>query len=186
MKIKIIGGFNMKKKLIMGCMIVLMALSLIACKTTVKETVSKGPEGALGDIIDKIYEEKNTDLALATTDIDLSDGEALKYYTGISDNSKIKEAAVSEAMISSQAYSMVLVRVKDSKDTKGIADEMLEGVNPNKWICVTADDLKIAGAGDTVLLIMTSTAFADTVTADEIVKAFETVCGGKTDFILTK
>jgi len=176
----------MKKKIMMSCIAVLMAFSLIACGTGTKETVSKGPEGALSDIIDKIYEEKSTELALATTDVDISDTEALQYYTGLSDNSKIKEASVSEVMISALAYSMALVRVNDSKDTKAVAEEMLNGINPNKWICVFADDVKAVGAGDTILLIMTSTSYADTVTADNIVKAFETVCGGKTDFTLNK
>lgn len=174
------------KKIIMSCMAVLMAFSLVACGTAAKETVSKGPEGALSDIIDKIYEVKDTGLGLVTTDLDLTDAEGVKYNTGISDVSKIKEAAISEAMISAQAYSLILVRVNDSKDTKAVAEEMLNGVNPNKWICVSADDIQAGGAGDTIALVMTSSAFADTVTADDLVKAYESVCGGKLDFTLQK
>ena len=174
------------KKIVISCMVVLMAFSLIACGTTSKETVSKGPEGTLSGVIDKIYEQKNTDLALMTTDIDISDPDAVKNYTGISDISKIKEATVSEAMISSQAYSLVLVRVNDNKDTKAVAEEMLNGVNQSKWICVTADDLKVAGSGDTIMLIMLSTALADTATADDMVKAYEVVCGGNLEFTLDK
>lgn len=174
----------MKKKLFMSLMVVVMVFSLVGCNKASKETVSKGPEGTLSDIIDEIYAEKNTELALMTTEVDTSNAEEVTYYTGAKDTSKIKEAAVSEPMISAQAYSMVLVRVNDSKDTKAVAEEMQKGINPNKWICVTADDVKVAGAGDTILLIMTSSAFADVVTAEDIVKAYETVCGGKVDFTL--
>lgn len=176
----------MKKQIMLSCMVILMAFSLIACGAASKETVSKGQEGALSDIIDKIYEEKSAELALATTDIDVTDTDSLKYYTGLSDNSKIKEATASEAMISAQAYSMVLVRVNDAKDTKAVAEEMLNNIDPRKWICVMADDVKAAGSGDTILLIMTSSTYADTVTADEIVNAFQTVCGGSLDFTLNK
>ncbi len=174
------------RKFMMSCMAVFMVLSLVACGTTAKETASKGPEGALSDIIDKIYETKDTGLALMTTDIDLTNADDVKYNTGISDLSKIKEATISEAMISAQAYSLILVRVNDSKDTKAVAEEMLKGVNPNKWICVSADDVKAAGAGDTIMLIMTSSAYADAVTADDLVKAYETICGGRLDFTLQK
>ncbi|MFV0343866.1 MAG: hypothetical protein ACK5JH_13420 [Anaerocolumna sp.] len=177
----------MKKSIIMSCMVVLMAFSLMACGTAAKEeNVSKGPEGTLSEIIDKIYTEKALELPLATTDIDITDGELLKSYTGISDGSKVKEASVSESMISAQAYSMVLVRVNDTKDTKTVAEEMLAGINPSKWICVTADDIKVAGAGDTILLIMTATSYADMVTAADIVDAYQTVCDGTLDFTLDK
>ena len=82
-------------------------------------------------------------------------------------------------MIGSQAYSMVLVRVADEKDSESVANEMKEGINPAKWICVQADDLKVAVYRDVVMLIMVSSQLADTVTAQEIVDAYKTVCGGE-------
>ena len=116
----------------------------------------------------------------------LPDADTLKYNTGLSDASLVKEAAVSEALISSQAYSLALVRVKDSKDAKTVAQEMLDGINQSKWICVSADDLKVAGCGDVVLLVMVASSMSDTVTAEQIVDAFKTVGAGKLDFTLEK
>jgi hypothetical protein len=178
---------NKMLKRIMSILIMgIMVIGMTACGKAAEKEVSKGPEGELSAIIDQIYEKKNTDLMLETTKLDLTDTEILKYNTGLSDASLVKEAAISEALISSQAYSLILVRVKDSKDAKTVAQEMLDGVNQSKWICVTADDLKVAGCGDVVLLVMVASNMSDTVTSEQIVEAFKAVAGGNLDFTLEK
>lgn len=162
-----------------------MTLSIAGCGSS-KDKISKGPEGSLTDILDKIYALKDTGLRLETQDVDLTNSDILNYNTGLTDASKIKEAIVSEAMITSQAYSLVLLRVKDSKDTKEIANDMLNGINQQKWICVGGDDLKVATCGDTILLIMVQSSLSDVVTSDQIVDAFKQVCNGKLDQVLEK
>lgn len=138
----------------------------------------KGPEGDLSSIIDNIYKEKAPGLAVGTVSVDVADAEKLKYYTGLDSADKIKEASVSEAMIGSQAYSLVLVRVNKSEDAEDVAKTMKEGIDQRKWICVEADDLRAVACGDVVMLMMVSSTFADTVTAEHMVDAFKTVCGG--------
>lgn len=138
----------------------------------------QGPQGALSAIVEAIYENKSPELAVATTEIDIADTDALQYNTGLSGSEKIKEAAVSESMIGSQAYSLVLVRVNNSADTKEVVEAMKAGIDQRKWICVEADDLRVAACGDVIMLIMVSTALEDTVTAAQMVDAFQTVCGG--------
>ena len=76
------------------------------------------------------------ELPLETTELDLSDGDMFTAVTGLADSDKVKEAAYSESMMGSQAYSLVVVRVKQSKYAADVADEMLNGINPAKWICV--------------------------------------------------
>ena len=94
-------------------------------------------------------------------------------------------AVVSEPMISSIAYSLVLVRVEDAKNAQSIAQQMKDGINPRKWVCVEADDLAVCGYGDVVMLIMVASDFAeDGITAQAMVDAFQSVCGGKLDFTL--
>ena len=110
------------------------------------------PSGSPSDIIDKIYAKKTVELPLGTTELDLS-----------------------------EAYSLVVVRVKKSKDAAAVADEMLSGINPAKWICVEADDVRVAAYDDLVMLIMVSSSFEETVTGKEIVSAFKKVCGGSLD-----
>ncbi len=176
----------MLKKIMSVMIITLLVVSLGACQKSAKDTGAKGPEGELSDIINKIYEEKPLDLRLETSTVDIADTEKLKYYTGLTDASLVKEAAVSEAMITSQAYSLVLVRVKEAGDAEKVAKEMLNGIDQRKWICVMADDLKVAARGDVIMLIMVESQMADTVTSDQIVDAFKTVCGGQLDQTLTK
>ena len=146
-------------------------------------TVSKpsAPSGSPSKIIDKIYAKKSVELPLETTELDLSDGDMFTAVTGLADSDKVKEAAYSESMMGSQAYSLVVVRVKKSKYAADVADEMLNGINPAKWICVEADDVRVAAYDDLVMLIMVSSQFEDTVTGKEMVSAFKKVCGGSLD-----
>lgn len=143
-------------------------------------------EGDLNSIVEKIYENKSVDLGLQNIDIDLNEKDIVNYNMGIEDTSKIKEALVSEAMISSQAYSMVIARVNDAKDAEAVANEMLNGIDQRKWICVEADDLKIVTYNDIVLLVMVSSSMEDIVTAQELVDAFGEVCQGEFDIVLSK
>lgn len=138
----------------------------------------KGPEGDLSSIIDNIYKEKDTGLGVGTASVDIANAENLKYFTGLDSADKIKEASVSESMIGSQAYSLVLVRVNKSEDAEDVAKAMKEGIDRRKWICVEANDLRVVACGDVVMLIMVSSELAETVTSEQMMDAFKTVCGG--------
>lgn len=150
-------------------------------ETEKEETKPSAPSGSPSDIIERIYAEKAVNLPVGTTELDLSDGEMFTAVTGLVSSEKVKEAAYSESMIGSQAYSMVVVRVKKSKDAAAVADEMLSGINPAKWICVEADDVRAAAYDDLVMLIMVSSQLEETVTGKEIISAFKKVCGGSLD-----
>ena len=183
------------KKLIIVTMIAMGMFSLSACGNKKEETkpsvnnenkveendnTSKGNlEGTLPEIIDKIYENVETNLNLITMELDLTDLDGLPYYTGLSEASKIKEAAVSESAFGSQAYSLVLVRLNDAKDAEDVADTMLNNIDTRKWICANADDVRVAAYGDTVMFIMTSTEFEGSASAKDITEAFEKVCGNE-------
>lgn len=98
-----------------------------------------------------------------TMKIELTDSEAVKYDTGITSIDKIEEAYKSEPMMSSQAYSLVIVKVKNSEDVNAIQKEMVDGVNPRKWICVCADKIYSATSGNIVALVMSNEAWATPV-----------------------
>jgi len=152
---------------------------------SIEESDSKSSQD-LSDIVKQIYEIKPSGLRTMELPLDLANADAVSYNTGLKDASKIKEAIVSESMITSQAYSLVLVRVNDQNDTEAVAQEMLEGINPAKWICVSGDDLLIAAVDDLILLIMVSPQLSDTVTSQKIVDAFGQVIGQDFDLTLTK
>lgn len=137
-------------------------------------------------LIKKIYEIKDPGLMLGDIPVDLSNSDNVKYYTGLSDISKVKEAVASETMIGSQAYSLVLAKLNSADDAESVANEMLKGIDLRKWICVEADDVQVVSHDDTIMLIMVSSTFKDTVTSQQIVDAFKEVCDGKLDIELKK
>lgn len=144
------------------------------------------PEGTPSEIIDAIYAEKTVDLNLMTIDIALDDADAVRYNLGLEDASKLEAAAISEPMMGSQAYSLAVVRVKDAADAAATAQAMADGIDQRKWICVEADTLRVMTKGPVVVLFMVDSRLADTVTIDDIEKAFTTVCGGSPDKVVTK
>lgn len=144
------------------------------------------PESKLFETVKKIYEVKNPDLALGNIPVDLADNEAVKTYTGLSDSSKVKDIAVSEAMIGAQAYSLVLVQLNNTGDTEAVANEMLNGIDQRKWICVEADDLQVVAQDDLIMLFMVSSELKDVTTSQDMVDAFKKVRGDKLDIQLKK
>ena len=110
----------------------------------------------------------------------------MEHDLGLKDGSVIKEASVSEPDITAQAYSLVVARVNDASKTEEIAKEMANGINQSKWVCVTADDMKVMTKGDVIVLFMVDSEFSDTVTSDEIEHAFQTVCGGSLDAVILR
>jgi hypothetical protein len=155
----------MKRNIIIALALVLL-LALSGCQS------GGGGEydGTLASIIEKMYEIKDSD--------------AVQAYTGLSEASDISEIAVSEAMIGSQAYSLVLVRASEGAAAKDIAQAMKEGIDPWKWICVGADDLQVVARGDIVMLAMVSSELSDAVTSQDLVDAFIQVLGGEPDVAL--
>lgn len=113
--------------------------------------------------------------------VDITDADALKMFTGLDSAEGIKEAAACESMMGSQAFSLVVVKL-DGADAKATAEAMKAGIDQRKWICVEADDIKVSGKGDTVMLIMIDSEYRDSISVDEVTEAFKTVCGGTLDF----
>ena len=106
--------------------------------------------------------------------------EMLEEYTQkaqelIKDPSKIKEAVVSEPMIGAQAYSLVIAKVADGVDANAVANEMKSGIDPRKWICVEADDVKVTVKGDLICFCMISTDFASDYTAQDAMNTFNQI-----------
>ena len=93
---------------------------------------------------------------LNTQIVDTNNLDVLKSFTGLTSNENIDSAVVSEPMIGSQAYSFVLVKVKDGVNPDMIAKEMSEKVDTRKWICVQAEILYATSVDNLVVLVMAS------------------------------
>lgn len=173
------------KKLLALILAMIMMLSFAACGGNAEteepsdETEVTPVEGTPEELIEKIYAEfaAQPEFPVMTMNLADMDAEAFPMYTGLADNSKVKEAAFSEAMMGSQAYSMVVVRLNDAADSESVATEMLNGIDTRKWICVEADDLAVAAYGDVIMLYMVDSTFG--LPSTDAIAAFNAVCGGE-------
>lgn len=134
-------------------------------------------------ILVDMYDKSPMDFPIMTWLIDITDANQVKSYAGIEASlSSVKSITVSEPAMSSQAYSVVLVEVNDGSDTNTIAEEMKNGVNPEKWGDVKADDLDVVIEGNYICLVMISSEYKDMATAKELTAVcLNVIRGGDTD-----
>ena len=124
-------------------------------------------------LVDKIYEGVSIEMPmLMTQELDMTDTETVKYFTGLENIDDIEYVVASEPMMTSQAYSLMLVKVKDGVDAEAIAKSMNENVDERKWICVTAEKIYTVASGDVVCLVM-----SNEQTAKTVYDSFKTLAG---------
>lgn len=122
------------------------------------------PDSELSAMVDSIYEAYPVELMMMqTTAIDLNDEAWLTYNTGLSAEQAdlVASGVKSESMTGSQAYTLVLLRLKDAADAQTVADTMLEKMDPARWVCVMADKMRVATFDDKVLFVMTDSELTD-------------------------
>ena len=177
---------------------VTMALSVAACGKknaeptdstgATEQTAQKTPlTGTMEENVNKIMEQNPAQFMGGQMAVDLQDTTedglwALKGFTGLDSPEKIQDIAVYEPMTGAQAFSLVLVRVKDGADAKTVARQMKDNIDPRKWICAMADQVMAAGYEDVVLFVMVDSQLG--LTAQSYVDTFASICGGKLDFTI--
>lgn len=122
------------------------------------------PDMELSAMVDSIYKAYPVELMMMqTTAIDLNDEAWLTYNTGLSAEQAdlVASGVKSESMTGSQAYTLVLLRLKDAADAQTVADTMLEKMDPARWVCVMADKMRVATFDDKVLFVMTDSELTD-------------------------
>lgn len=112
----------------------------------------------------KIYSDLgNTLPSLETNEIDINDTNLVTTYTGLKSNKDIEAVVVSEPLMNAQAYSAVAVKVKDGADIETIKKEMLDNIDTNKWICVSAEKVYATNSGNIIFLVMSDEEWAKPV-----------------------
>ncbi len=125
------------------------------------------------NVVKKVYDGVKVDLYnVENREIDLSDANMVKSYTGLENGENFEYAVVSEPMINAQAYSLVIAKVKDGVNANQVAKEMSEKVDTRKWICVMAEQLYATNSGDIVFLVMT-----DEEKANGVFESFKSLAG---------
>jgi len=171
-------------------LVLTMVLSMAACggkKNQETEAPALSVSGTMEELLNKTIEQRPVEFMGGVIPVDLTDSTedglwAIKSYTGLDSAEKITEAAAFEPMMGSMAFSMVMVRLAEGADAKAVAEAMKSGIDTRKWICVEADDLKVAGFGDVVMLIMVNSDSG--MTAQSFVDAFAKVAGFEAEFVM--
>ena len=174
----------MKKWTIYLLLLILpVVLTACACNNTAAEPLP----GTMEENVNRLMQANPAEFMGGLMPINLQDTSeeglwALKSYTGLDSTEKITDVAAYEPMTGSQAFSLVMVRVKNAGEAQTVARQMKDNINPRKWICAGADQVMAAGYGDTVMFIMLDSALGKT--AQSYVDAFRSLCGGQLDFTI--
>jgi hypothetical protein len=192
------GGYTlMKKKTIVsriGMLAVIMALSMTAvtgCGSksgdrTSDEVSSEENADTAGMVhlnsadevsafFDEVYGGVAEDLlpmgGAMTNELDLGDADMLSYHTGLTDLDGIEGVYLSESMISSTAYSAVYIRTTDDADAESIRKQLMDNINPAKWVCVSAEQQYAVILGNDIFFVMGHQDTASEVLAKAIAAA---------------
>lgn len=157
----------MKKKtiiLIASVIVIVLITSIIIINNNKKQgaglDTSKDMKAALKTINKNLGD---TLPSLEVTTIDTSDKELVASYTYLSDPSVVKELVVSEPLMSSQAYLAIMLRVDDNVNVEKIKEELLNNLDMNRWICVSAEKLYVTNSGNTIFAVMSFNDWAEPV-----------------------
>ena len=109
----------------------------------------------INDIINTINKNnKNVLPELETMKVDIKNIDEVTSYTGLKTNDDIESIVVSVPLITEQAYSVAIVKVKDNADVEKIKQEMLDNIDMRRWICVSAEQLYITNSGNIIFSVM--------------------------------
>lgn len=109
---------------------------------------------------------KNVLPELETMKIDVKNIDEVTSYTGLTSNDNIESIVVSVPMMTAQAYSVAVVKVKDNADVEKIKQEMLDNIDMRRWICVSAEQLYITNSDNVIFSVMTDKDIAKAVYDD--------------------
>lgn len=105
-------------------------------------------------MINSIYRELGDTLPTLGYQNINSSTEAWKSYTGLSDSSNVDFIVISEPMMNAQAYSLVVLKVKDKSNIESMKQEMYDNIDMAKWICVSAEKMYITNNDDVIFMVM--------------------------------
>ena len=103
---------------------------------------------------------------LETMKINVKNIDEVTSYTGLTTNDGIESITVSVPVMTAQAYSVAIVKVKDSADVEKIKQEMLDNIDMRRWICVSAEQLYITNSGNLIFSVMADKDIAETIYND--------------------
>lgn len=159
------------KKLLLLLLTLTLVFSFAACqskpsgadpKETGNNKKNENLEGNLEDILNKIYETAKVDdnfKAYVKDGLLINEitNENCAYHLG-KEGIEFDSAIASVPMMSTSAYELDLVRVKEGADIEKIKAEIKDNVDPMKWICVGVEpeNVIVDNIGDVIIVILSN------------------------------
>ena len=160
----------MKKQII--AIMVIIAVLVIAVIGVIVATSNKNNSGVAkietAEQMKNMMKTINSNLReelpqLEIEEIDASDEELVAVYTGLQSNKDVEKLIVSEPLMTSQAYSAVVIKTKSNANIENMKQEILENINMRKWICVSAEKLYVTNSDNIIFLVMSDEDWAKPV-----------------------
>lgn len=147
------------KPLIIGVALIIFAVIMLVVIMYIrgnnKENVSEfNTSSDVKKMINSIYDDLGDTLPSLDYQELNSSTESWKRFTGLSDSTNVEFAVVSEPLMNAQAYSLVVLKVKDTSKIESMKQEMYDNINMAKWICVSAEKLYITNSDDIIFMVM--------------------------------
>ncbi|MCM1181998.1 MAG: hypothetical protein NC337_01325 [Roseburia sp.] len=123
-------------------------------------------EADVSALFDEIYGGVDEDLLpyeVQLTELSMDEDDLISYHTGLADMNGIDSIYLSESMIGSTPYSAVYIKTTDDGNANEILQELMESINPAKWVCVTAEKQIGATFGGDIFFVMGYAETADAV-----------------------
>lgn len=157
----------MNKKLLWGvaCLLVLV-FAMVGCSGNNNNAGLKAENAEdLLEIMNKVYEKTPEDSlpGIDTVEIDITDDYQFSRFTGLSSNEDVDALVVSMPFINAQAYEAALIKVKDGADVEAMKQEILDNINMNMWVCVSAEKLYVTNSGNVIFFVMGQEGWEETV-----------------------
>lgn len=148
----------MKKQNFLIIGLILLAIIAFITFIVVSGSGDKGSFNTTKDIKTLIntINKDNKDILpeLETMKINVKNIDEVTSYTGLTTNDGIESITVSVPVMTAQAYSVAIVKVKDNADVEKIKQEMLDNIDMRRWICVSAEQLYITNSGNVIFSVM--------------------------------
>ncbi len=156
------------KPLIIGVGLILLAVIMLVVIMFVRgNNKNNVSEFKTADDVKKMVKSIYSELGDTLPSLEFQDindsTEAWKRYTGLSDSSNVDFIVISEPLMNAQAYSLVVLKVKDTSKIESMKQEMYDNINMAKWICVSAEKLYITNSNDIIFMVMASDDWATPV-----------------------
>ena len=173
----------MNKKVIIGIVAVLIVIAIIVSivliagkNNTSKQTgIEVQTTAQMKEVFEKINKNCEEQLpGLEVREIELTDEFAFSSTTGLKSNTNVEAVVVSEPFISAQAFSAVMIKVSDEANIEEMKKEILDNVDMRKWICVSAEKLRVTNYGNIIFFVM-----SDEQWGKPVYDEFKQTVGGK-------